>query len=171
MEDNQNTVPTPTNPTPEPVQEVAPVAPTEVVHEDLPTAPVVEATPATETPATATADEHDIQQNTMFAILAYISFLCFIPLFTKKDSAFARFHAKQGFVLFFISLVFVVMMTVLKTISPWTLWRVWNLISNIGWIAILVMSAIGVMHVLQKHSKELPFIGHLADPLTEKFKL
>ena len=38
----------------------------------------------------------DIQENKIMAVLAYLDFLVFIPLFAAKKSKFARYHVKQG---------------------------------------------------------------------------
>ena len=42
----------------------------------------------------------EVLEGKIFAVLAYISILCIIPLIFKKDNAFVLAHAKQGLVLF-----------------------------------------------------------------------
>ncbi|MFA6536935.1 MAG: hypothetical protein WCT18_00875 [Patescibacteria group bacterium] len=42
----------------------------------------------------------DVNENKIFAVIAYLGFLCFVPLLMKKDSPFAQAHARMGFVLF-----------------------------------------------------------------------
>ena len=42
----------------------------------------------------------EILEGKIFAVLAYLSILCIIPLIFKKDNAFVLAHAKQGLVLF-----------------------------------------------------------------------
>jgi len=51
------------------------------------------------------ADDSDIQANKRVAALAYVFVLCLIPLFFKRESKFAQFHAKQGLVLFAVELI------------------------------------------------------------------
>lgn len=46
----------------------------------------------------------DIEENKVIAALGYVSIICFVPLFLKRDSKFAQFHAKQGLILFIIEL-------------------------------------------------------------------
>jgi uncharacterized membrane protein len=48
---------------------------------------------------TMTPDPADVEKNKVMAIIAYLGCLCLIPLFTAKDSPYARYHVNQGFVL------------------------------------------------------------------------
>lgn len=50
-------------------------------------------------------DPKDIEANKLLASLSYFGLLCFVPLFLKKDSDFAQFHAKQGFLLLALMIV------------------------------------------------------------------
>ena len=43
------------------------------------------------------------------AALSYVGILFFIPLFFYKDSAFAQFHAKQGFALFLLEIFTIIL--------------------------------------------------------------
>ena len=45
------------------------------------------------------------EEGRMAAILSYIPLLCFIPLLNMKDNKDARFHARQGVLLFLIELL------------------------------------------------------------------
>lgn len=46
----------------------------------------------------------DISKNKNSAALSYIWILCLIPLLNNKKSKFAQFHAKQGLILFGLSI-------------------------------------------------------------------
>ena len=116
-------------------------------------------------------DEHDMEENKVFAVLAYISILCLIPLFLKKDSKFAGFHARQGLLVFIFTVLSVILIEILKAVSPYTLWRIWNLVGNLAWLAIIIFSVIGIAHVLQKKAEPLPLIGHLADEVADKLNI
>lgn len=50
-------------------------------------------------------DPKDIEDNKFLAAIAYLGIICFVPLFLKKDSDFAQFHAKQGFILFLVMII------------------------------------------------------------------
>ena len=45
-----------------------------------------------------------VTEGKLFAAIGYISVLCLIPLFLKKDNAFAQFHGRQALILFVLEL-------------------------------------------------------------------
>ncbi len=45
-----------------------------------------------------TFDAKDIEENRYVAALSYLGVLFLVPLFMKKESPFAQFHARQGLV-------------------------------------------------------------------------
>jgi len=106
--------------------------------------------------AKATEDKAKKQTNIM-ALISYIGPLCLVPILTKDQDEFVKFHAKQGLVLFGLE----VAASVIFSIIP-ILWA-------IGWIlsiAWLVLSILGIMNVVKDAKKELPIIGKYAN----KFK-
>ncbi|MBT4495794.1 hypothetical protein HOC73_03530, partial [bacterium] len=52
----------------------------------------------------ATTSNNDIEDNRVIASFSYVWILCLVPLFLKRKSKFAQFHAKQGLLLFVIEL-------------------------------------------------------------------
>ena len=99
----------------------------------------------------------DAEENKIFAVLAYFGILVLVPLLSKKESKFAMFHAKQGLVL------------LIGWIAMWVL----GFIPIIGWIldfvlfiALLVLSIMGIINAASGKTKELPVVGDLA----KKFK-
>ena len=86
-------------------------------------------------------DPGDIQANKTMAILAYIIF--FIPLIAAPNSRYAKYHANQGLILFFVELICMV-------------------IPIIGWICSLAafgLFIIGLMNAANNRAKELPVVG------------
>ena len=49
--------------------------------------------------STADFDSRDIAENKGITVLSYLGPLVFVPMFARKNSKFARFHANQGLVL------------------------------------------------------------------------
>lgn len=91
-------------------------------------------------------EKADIEKNKYMAALSYVWILCFVPLFLKRDSKFAQFHAKQGLLLFIIEVV-----------GPVVFW-----IPFIGWMlsmAILVLAIMGIIQTISGKYWEMPFLG------------
>lgn len=89
----------------------------------------------------------------MAAIMAYIPILCFVPLLSMKDNPEARFHARQGVLLFLVELVAVLFL--------------FDTISDLVFKGILLVAAglsvAGIVFAVQGKSYRLPFIGDLAE--------
>ena len=93
-------------------------------------------------------DPSDIEKNKMMGVLGYLIF--FVPLLAAKDSAYAKFHANQGFVLF------------LSYILASVLWAIpilgW-IAAPIVYIAVTVLSIMGLINSLGGKAINLPIIG------------
>jgi uncharacterized membrane protein len=98
--------------------------------------------------APQTASAKDAQDNKYAAVLSYVWILFLIPLLTKKDSKFCQFHAKQGLILFIISLV------------SW--------FPFFGWIigiAVLIVDIMAILKVLNGESWKIPYISGWAEKI------
>jgi len=91
------------------------------------------------------------------AILSYLGILFLVPLLTRKDNAFAQFHAKQGLVLFIAEVA-----TMMIAWIPFLGWFV----GMICWIIWVVLSITGIVNVLNGKQAPLPIIGKF----TKRFK-
>ncbi|MEW6049641.1 MAG: hypothetical protein AB1644_01055 [Candidatus Zixiibacteriota bacterium] len=95
------------------------------------------------------------EDDRLAAVMSYIPFLCFVPLMNPswKDNKRARFHARQGVVLFLVELV-----AVLFLIDD---------LAKFVFKAVLILaaalSAAGIYFALQGKSLRLPFISDLAE--------
>jgi uncharacterized membrane protein len=104
-------------------------------------------------------DSGDFQsdEGRLGAVMAYIPFLCFVPLLKMRNNPEARFHARQGVMLFLIELI-----AVLFLIDD---------ISGFVFRAVLILAAglsvAGILFALQGRNHRLPVISDLAD----RFKL
>jgi uncharacterized membrane protein len=106
---------------------------------------------------TPTEDPSMVEEERIAAILSYIPFLCFIPLVNIhwKENKEARFHARQGIMLFLIELIAVLMLV--------------DDLARFVFRAILVgaaaLAVAGVYFALQGKKYRLPFVSDLADKL------
>ena len=104
------------------------------------------------------SDAADIEQNKVYAILAYIGLLFLVPLLAAPNSKFARYHTNQGIVLFLATVItmagsFVVMMI------PFIGCVAWLFPFIIGGAAVVFM-ILGVVNAAAGQYKPLPLIGH-----------
>jgi len=90
--------------------------------------------------------DKDVEDNKVIAAIGYVWILCLVPLFLKRHSKFAQFHAKQGLVLFIVE------------IFGWLIF--W--IPLVGWllgVLILIFAILGIMNALQGNYWEMPILG------------
>jgi fumarate reductase subunit D len=87
------------------------------------------------------------------AVMSYIPFLCFVPLLSMRHNEEARFHARQGVILFLIEALAVLFL--------------FDRISDFVFTTILIVavafSIAGIYFGMQGRNYRLPIIGDLAD--------
>lgn len=102
--------------------------------------------------------QKDIEDNKLFAAIAYLGILAFIPLLLKKDSPFAQHHGRQGLALFMV----------------WIAWGILGLIFSLarlsalvslGYLALFVLVIIGFSKAWKGDLWQLPVIGEYAKKL------
>lgn len=94
-----------------------------------------------------------VDENKIIAALAYVWILFLVPLLMKKDSDFAIFHAKQGFI-FFIYCIILSGVSLIPILG-------W-LIGLVGGTIAVILFVIGIVNALTGKKQELPLIGHYA---------
>ena len=100
-------------------------------------------------------DPQQIIEGKIYAILAYLSILCIIPLTIKKDNLFVLKHGKQGLVLFVGEVAVFVIQIIL---GPWIL--------KLGMFVLGVLSFIGIIAALKGEFIKLPIVCDIADSIT-----
>ena len=114
---------------------------------------------------TADFDPIDIQNNTGISILSYLGLFFLIPYFARQDSPYARFHARQGLVLFLFELVVGLAFRIALAIlghPTFLLPRMLRALQDLLGIAFFALSIVGWVNLSHKQAKELPFIGRFA---------
>ena len=89
----------------------------------------------------------------LMAALSYVWIISIIMLVTKKDSDFIQFHAKQGFVLFVVSVIWWII-----TVALFFLW----FISWIIYLVIFIAAVIGFIKAYSGERYSLPVVGDIA---------
>lgn len=99
-----------------------------------------------EAPSDPAADARDIAEHKDIAALGYLWVLSVLIYFLKRKSPFVRFHAKQGMILFLLSL---------------PLWIV-PIIGNILELFIFAAMVIGFLNAAQGLRHDIPIVGPLS---------
>lgn len=94
------------------------------------------------------------EKNTLMGVLCYLGPLVIIPLIVAKGDSFVKFHVKQGLVLLIIEIVVYVVWMFFWSIL-WPLWIVYQIIN----LAMVILSIVGIINVVQGREKELPLVG------------
>ena len=103
----------------------------------------------------------DAKQNKVMAILAYLGILVLVPIFTAKESRFARFHANQGLILLICEAAYTVIYRIVSTILN-EISSAFSLVSALlGLVSVLflVLVIIGIVNAAGGKMKKLPVIG------------
>lgn len=110
----------------------------------------------TESASTQTQSEtlaQEIEEGKAAAILAYVPFMCFVPLVKMRQNSFALKHGKQGLILFLVEIVALIFL--LPKISD----LFWGFVI----IACLALALAGILYAVQGREWKIPFLGDLAD--------
>ena len=105
-------------------------------------------------PPERTFSKKDVLDGKMYAVLAYVSIFCIVPLIVKKNNPFVLDHGRQGLVLF----VFEVATLVVSIIFPW-LFRPFLFI-------LFGFSFWGMVMAIRGQFVELPIIARIAQKIT-----
>ena len=102
------------------------------------------------------------------ALLSYFGFLVIVPILAAKNSAYARFHANQGLVLFLAMLAYAVVDSIVTTIlraalykglGLWSIYSMCSSVINLLYVGFTIFAVIGIVNVLNGRAKDLPIIG------------
>ena len=103
----------------------------------------------------ASPRDSQINEGKVFALLAYLPFLCIVPLIFKKDNDFVLSHGKQGLVIFVAEIgVFIIHII----LGQWIL--------RLGMFVLLLLAFWGIIAVLRGRPITLPVISRVADEIT-----
>jgi uncharacterized membrane protein len=122
-------------------------------------------------PAAPLTPEADIQQNKVYAILAYLGILVLIPIFAAKESRFARYHANQGLVLMIAEFAYgiayyIVNAVILASlrglgIGAIAIAGIISMLLGLVYLVFLVFAILGIINAGKGQFKPLPLIGKI----------
>ncbi len=98
--------------------------------------------------------KEEVIEGKIFALLAYLSIFCIIPLIFKKENSFALRHGKQGLIIFVGEVAAFVLHIVL---GSWFL--------KLSMFVFGILSLIGIVAVLQGRYIKIPVASEIADTI------
>lgn len=99
-------------------------------------------------PVSAPGNEHK-----SFAAMSYVSALCLVSLFAKKDDEFVQFHAKQGLVLFIAEVVLSFI-----NVIPGIGYGIWRIVS----LVLFIVAVLGMVNAWKGRYWKLPLLSEYA---------
>ena len=105
-------------------------------------------------PALGGFSREDVIDGKMYAVLAYLSIFCIVPLIIKKNNVFVLSHGRQGLVLF----VAEVAALVISIAFPWAFRPLLFILFG--------FSFWGMVAAIRGQFVELPFIARIAEKIT-----
>lgn len=94
----------------------------------------------------------DVEDNKIVAALSYVWILCLVPLFLKRDSKFAQFHARQGLVL-----------CIAEIVGSLIFW--FPIFGQLLFLGLLVISILGFIKTLNGEWWQAPVIYNLSQKI------
>lgn len=99
--------------------------------------------------SSASPASDDARENQVWGIIAYLGILFLVPLFGKKESPFAQYHAKQG----------------LALTALWFIGMFIPLVNMLIWVVFVVFMILGILNAVNGKMIPLPVIGTYAEKL------
>jgi uncharacterized membrane protein len=117
--------------------------------------------------------------NRIVAAVGYVPFLCFLPIFGRKDDEFARFHGKQSLILLAALVGIWVVIWIVDLLLGHILgsifligalfrviaWLVHYLFGGVVSLAYFVAIVVGAVQAIAGKPWRIPFISTFADEL------
>ncbi|HCA05531.1 MAG TPA: hypothetical protein DEO32_06515 [Ruminococcaceae bacterium] len=126
-----------------------------------------------------TPQEVDVASNKWMACLSYLGIFLLIPMFTRKYSAYCRFHVKQGATLFAIFFVYELLTRIITVVIslffrvqarvtvngiyyiPSPITTVFTAVFALGTVFLSVLAIIGIIYCVKGKEQPLPIIGKI----------
>lgn len=99
----------------------------------------------------------DVEENKGICVLSYLGILFLIPLLTKPNSSYVRFHSNQGLLICLLE-VAIVILTAILVFASYVLSAI---IGWLGWIFCIVLIIMGIINTVNGQMKPLPLIGNI----------
>jgi len=110
-------------------------------------------------PSTGTSPASD---RTIFLVLSYLGLLCLIPLLAKKDDPEVQWHAKNGTVLLFAEIAWVIVRVALAYAGVGC---AGSFVGCIVWLGFLALSVVCIVKAVNGQRFRIPLLTDLAEKM------
>ena len=110
-------------------------------------------------PASGTPPATD---RTIFLVLSYLGILCLIPLLAKKDDPEVQWHAKNGLVLFFAEIAWVIIRIALAYAGVSCAMAI---VGCVVWLGFLALSVMCIIKAVNGQRFRIPMLTDIAEKM------
>jgi uncharacterized membrane protein len=110
-------------------------------------------------PSTGTSPASD---RTIFLVLSYLGILCLIPLLAKKDDPEVQWHAKNGTVLLFAEIAWVIVRVALAYAGVGC---AGSIVGCTVWLGFLALSVVCIVKAVNGQRFRIPLLTDLAEKM------
>lgn len=104
----------------------------------------------------------DVERGRLLAAVAYLPALCFLGLLGAPENAYVHFHARQGFLLLLVELIFAVFFGIYDlTLGqiPWVGPILGYIVKFLVWTSLLVITVVAAARASTGDMTKLPYLG------------
>jgi uncharacterized membrane protein len=113
-------------------------------------------------PPSGTSGPAPGSDKTIFLVLSYLGLLCLIPLLAKKDDPDVQWHAKNGLVLLFAEIAWVVIRIALAYAGVSCAMAI---VGCVVWLGFLAISVICIVKAVGGQRFRIPLLTDLAEKM------
>lgn len=111
-------------------------------------------------------ENHITARDRWLAAVCYLSFLVFVPIFSRHKSPFLTRHCRQGFALFFVEIAAFIFLKIIEgTIGmiPWLGFLIVMILNLAFFLVFLGLTIMGFVKAMFGEDWKIPYLDELAD--------
>ena len=107
--------------------------------------------------------EAEVRNEKLMSVMCYLSILVIVPFLMAKDQPNVKFHIKQGLTLVSVLVIAIVLRQFIIFTPTLIFIEFIALLFQLIYLAVLILSIIGIVNVLQDKQQPLPLVGQFSE--------